>query len=348
MADQADIQASSDSDGTRIASAPFDTPDGADIALRTSDNTIFFFKKYFLIAASPFFSNLLSDATPGGTSQGRPICPVIEDSGTMHLILRLCSPSHITMEDFVAAISSHPVLSSLDKYIMTEAHQRVVNIFQEGAAALIQESPLQAFGIARALGEDTIARQAARQLLCIPMDKWTSSDKSTIINVVTGSDYHRLVQYFLRCGQAAHDTAKIAHSLYGTCARCKSPKPKTTWGLSDGEPEPNFSRLDDSNSGLRLGSSVIHIRKNTTLSYSDLVALQKITDSGDIYRHCPGTRELPQAVVSSICEMSMSACHKGVRGFVLVKSSIDSVLKAMYKEIDEAINKVPLELGDAM
>ncbi|KIY68760.1 hypothetical protein CYLTODRAFT_489486 [Cylindrobasidium torrendii FP15055 ss-10] len=324
MAHRPPSAASSNGAGLRLASAPFDTPDGADIALRTSDDTIFVFRKCFLIAASPFFSNLLADGVPDKVFRRLPLCPVLEDSETMHFVLRLCSPNHITMGDLVVALSSHPVLSTLDKYIMDAAHQRVVNMFQEGAATLIKEAPLRAFALARELGQDTIARQAARQLLCVPMDKWKISDQA-ILNI---RDYHGLVQYFLRCGQAAFDAANIAHTPLGGCATCMQ----------------SFSSSPNS-SGLKLGSSAVHIRKGDSLVHLEGVAkLQSVLDARHIFRLCPGTRQLPEVVFENLCDVSKLVCGSQWESRA-VRMSLKRVFAVMYKEIDEAIDRVPLGLS---
>ncbi|KIY68759.1 hypothetical protein CYLTODRAFT_489485 [Cylindrobasidium torrendii FP15055 ss-10] len=306
-----------------IASAPFDTSTGSDIALRTSDNTVFFFQKCLLTLASPFFANLLSDGIPDKTFRGLPLCPVHDDSGTMHFILSLCSPNHISMEDLLAAVSAHPILSSLDKYIMNGARQRLLKTFEGGAAALINDSPFCAFGIARALGQDTIALQAAQQLLCIPMNEWATSDEA----VVTSSDHLRLVQYFLHCGQAAVSAANIGICSLGHCDIC-------------------HQYIPSHHSGLSLGSRVVHLRVNDRfLDYNGMERLQSILLARDTYRQCPGTRELPQDLIARICEVVKSTCVPPL-DFATVHKSLNLTLEAMYDRINAAIDNVPLELDD--
>ncbi|KAF9032521.1 hypothetical protein BDZ89DRAFT_1131372 [Hymenopellis radicata] len=67
-----------------IAPTPFNSPGrGADLVIITSEGTILYAVKSFLIYASPFFANLLGDSSPAETYENLPVYRASEDCRTI-------------------------------------------------------------------------------------------------------------------------------------------------------------------------------------------------------------------------------------------------------------------------
>lgn len=192
-----------------ISEAPFRSKEGADLVVRSSDRVLFFVRKHLLTGASPFFLNLLADGTPNETHEGFPVCPVSEDSLTIRAVLHLCYPNHIAPLAFLDTITLSKLISSLHKYIMEDAHDRLEHIVRDGCLSLtspasgqtlIKTNPLRVFALARTLCLDDIVSLAVKEVLHIPLSQFEESPE---LEYISGRDYHRLVKYYTECGEAA-------------------------------------------------------------------------------------------------------------------------------------------------
>lgn len=169
-----------------------------DIALRASDGVVIRTNKILLIYASPFFSNLLVDGQPDETLDGLPLCPLAEHSEIVCAIIRLCAPVNLDIKDILPAFYIGGITEALNKYMMDGPCKRLMDalriyISDESTDALC------AFALARHFGLDDVLGSAVGRTLRTPIMSWPSSVPE--LTMILASDYHRLVQYFLRCGE---------------------------------------------------------------------------------------------------------------------------------------------------
>ncbi|KAF9023208.1 hypothetical protein BDZ89DRAFT_174914 [Hymenopellis radicata] len=193
-------------DPSCLAPSPFDSPNKADFILLTSDDVLFHVYKALLVLASPFFCNLLSDGTPNESHDSLPLYRVPESSSTMAIVLRLCYPIHVNAVDLFDTIDER-VLSALDKYIMDGPLTRLREIVS--SSDITTQKPLQAFGLARRLGCDDVARAAARRLLDLgPMPLHADE-----LKMMSAYELGLLMKYYHSCGQAAVRAITVVMSL---------------------------------------------------------------------------------------------------------------------------------------
>ncbi|KAF9027391.1 hypothetical protein BDZ89DRAFT_807997 [Hymenopellis radicata] len=179
------------------APTPFDSPGrGADLVIITSDGTILYVVKAFLIYASPFFANLLGDSSPDETYENLPVYRSSEDCSTMCAVMRLCYPATIGSET-TAEVS---VVDALQKYMMEDAQERLKEVIC--SSGMMKTEPIKIFAIACRYRWADIARAAAKEILRIPLLEWENSAE---LHSITGMDYHFLQQYFLECSRASVD-----------------------------------------------------------------------------------------------------------------------------------------------
>ncbi|KAF8997353.1 hypothetical protein BDZ89DRAFT_1171246 [Hymenopellis radicata] len=155
--------------------APFDVSDEADLVIQTSDNAHLFVLKALLVYNSEFFRNVLADSLPSESYQNLPLLPVVEDSRTMIAIMQLCYPIHISPAEM------------LDTYSCRCRH----GPFEEVSTSMVCDCAL--------LRMDNLARKVAKLTLRIPLSEWERAEELRLINAL---DYHSLVDYFKRSGQA--------------------------------------------------------------------------------------------------------------------------------------------------
>ncbi|EGN96995.1 hypothetical protein SERLA73DRAFT_185259 [Serpula lacrymans var. lacrymans S7.3] len=184
------------------AAAPFDRPD-ADMILRTCDNVDFRYYKFLLSLASPFFMNMFALPQPtelasDQTKYGLPIIPVSESSRVMEKLLMFCSPVYDTDVpaldnlDIVMA-----VLDAADKYDMKRVGKFVVKMII--SPHFLEPEPMRVFAITCRYRSEVETRVAARYML-----RYAISEPSYVaeLDCISGGDYHRLVKYHAKCGQA--------------------------------------------------------------------------------------------------------------------------------------------------
>ena len=114
----------------------------------------------------------------------------------------MLSPNRLFLE-FEDPLESS-VLSALQKYIMDDAISRLRRIvfFSDE----ISERPLRIFAVARQQGwPDDVAKLAARYFLSEPLRKKVAFGE---MRMITGIDYHRLLEYFWRCSDAEVESLK--------------------------------------------------------------------------------------------------------------------------------------------
>ncbi|KIY70118.1 hypothetical protein CYLTODRAFT_202556 [Cylindrobasidium torrendii FP15055 ss-10] len=307
-----------------------------------------------LVRASPFFDNLLADGIIEEVYEGLPLCPVLEDSGTMHFILRLCSPGHITILDLLDASAKHALSPALDKYLMDQPRQRVEDILR-GSHEYVQatDNALRVYALARAFGLDVVAQVAARQSLSAPLEEWEPSP--LVISVMSAADLHTLLQYRMRCSAAAHHAANIVPSPSLTsegcadntstrgirCVFCTAPK---TRSRREGV---EFPDAGDCRYLLSIGRSAFHIRTPNSANneHISLAALDKILHIGDEYKQAPGRRAVCGDLFELLYEATANACSGRVSFRENeARATMKRLVEQMQKDVDTAVVKVPLEV----
>ncbi|KAF9027230.1 hypothetical protein BDZ89DRAFT_1067055 [Hymenopellis radicata] len=208
--------------------APFDVSDEADLVIQTSDNAHLFVLKALLVYNSEFFRNVLADSLPSESYQNLPLLPVAESSRTMITVMQLCYPNHISPAEMVDIIAAVPLMQTLRKYIMEKAERRLLDVVQAADTDLLKKYPLRWFAIARSYGWDNLARKVAKLTLRIPLSEWERAEELRLINAL---DYHSLVDYFKRSGQAVPRVVTPALEIgpiyspptdgYQRCPNCK-------------------------------------------------------------------------------------------------------------------------------
>ncbi|KAF8887485.1 hypothetical protein CPB85DRAFT_291303 [Mucidula mucida] len=207
--------------------APFDVPDEADLVIRTSDNAHLFVLKAFLTYNSQFFRNVLSDSLPSQSYQNLPLLPIDENSRTMIAVMRLCYPIHISPAEMLI-VATVPVIQALRKYIMTKAEHRFLDAIMH--TELGKNHSLRFFAIARSYDYEDLAAKAVKQILRIPLSEWEGDEE---LRTISALDYHRLVDYYKRCGQAVPRAVSpeldvlgllpspVEHTPYSSSVRCQ-------------------------------------------------------------------------------------------------------------------------------
>ncbi|KAL4072826.1 hypothetical protein V8B97DRAFT_260338 [Scleroderma yunnanense] len=186
------------------ASSPFDHP-RADVVLRSSDNMDFRVFKLFLSLASPFFEALFNLPQPSDENTGNivemidglPVVPVLEDSGTLDILLRFCYPRTLTpippLDHFKNAFN---VLEAAKKYSLDEVEKAICEALFN--PKILEVDSLRCFAVARRarLRDQTI--MAAKYSLREPLiPEWFEE-----IELVTAADLLALLTYHQKCGSA--------------------------------------------------------------------------------------------------------------------------------------------------
>ncbi|KIY67352.1 hypothetical protein CYLTODRAFT_454540 [Cylindrobasidium torrendii FP15055 ss-10] len=308
-----------------VGASPFDDPERADLAVRTTDNRLLFVYKAHLVEASPFFASLLSDDSADGLEKykGLPVFSVFEDNRTMHFILRLCSSCAITVAELLTVATECPITDTLDKYLMEAPQERIADIIREAAtSSLLAQDPLCVFGLARMYRMPDLALEAARQTLNMAVSEWPSGRRESL-RALSGLDYQRLVRYHDKCGQVAVEAAGIELKPWGTCFRCDSSS--TVY---------QYLHLG------RRGFAIDLYNKNVSFSYEDMLKFAAIGRIGEMFRNRPG-RKVSAEEIELICGVAVSQCG-GTQWEV--RAAIQWAVDRLQEDVDLAISRVPLSL----
>ncbi|KIY68757.1 hypothetical protein CYLTODRAFT_453219 [Cylindrobasidium torrendii FP15055 ss-10] len=189
----------------------------------------------------------------------------------------------------------------------------------------MKASPVCIFSLACAFKLYDIARDAARQALHIPMEEWpfTSHD----LEAMPSGAYHDLVQYYLRCGNAAYTAANIHLSTSGECAGCKT-------------------SLNVDRGGLALGSMFIHIRSDHAARHQYLVDFGCMLGVREMYRRQPTGSGVPfpRDVFDVILKKMVPLCRDQDYKWAVSHARLSNAIENMQKEIDQAVDEVSFSL----
>lgn len=302
---------------------PFHSSSNADIAICTGDNVLLFTHRLYLIHASAFFRNLLSDGIPDETHEGLPLRRVPEDGSTMHFILRLSSPIHVSFSDLVAAVAASPIVATIDKYIMDTLRQRVIDILQDASHLGVKEHPFEVYALATAFGFTTIAQDAARHTLRTSISEWEIPEN--VASLISGPAYQRLVRYHIRCGVTAQETARflIDRPGIGRCVCC--------------------DKVYDDLCAIRIGESFVHVRKvDIAFTHESFMVLCKVLRMGNVYRDTPGA-EVSLDMIDLICDMVQRLPACGTTPVKAIRGAVRTAVEKMQLDVD-----VSLKLASAL
>ena len=190
------LSPASTSPSNGAAEFPFNQP-SADIILRSSDHVDFHVHHSILAQASHIFADMLSIPQPQNEERIRNQClpdvDLVEDSKTLRRLLLLCYPVNKPelepLEDIV------PVLRAATKYVM----EWPITLITRNLLSLVPSKPFRVWAVACEAGLDTVAQQAAQQLV-VATQATSSNDKRApfrterdLLKGVSAGDYFRLL-----------------------------------------------------------------------------------------------------------------------------------------------------------
>ncbi|KAJ6518937.1 hypothetical protein C8R45DRAFT_1116785 [Mycena sanguinolenta] len=187
--------------------------EAADIIVRSmSDNVDFRVQKAFLSVTSSVFrdmfslpqseSRVASGFSAGDVQDGLHIITLDEDHETLGTLLRMCYPRWMVMDCqplFPTLERVLAVLTAAKKYAMDGVEQEIRAVLV--APRFIEPNPLRAFALAMKDNLYDEAKICARYTLQTPiLGKLYMPE----LEYITAGAYHRLQQYHVFCGIAAH------------------------------------------------------------------------------------------------------------------------------------------------
>ncbi|KAJ7255462.1 hypothetical protein B0H12DRAFT_1233074 [Mycena haematopus] len=191
--------------------------EAADIIVRSiTDNVDFRVQKAFLSVASPVFRSMFS--LPQGEPQiasglaesmkdGLPIMMLDEDHETLGTLLRMCYPRWMIMDCgplFPNIERVLAVFTAAKKYVMDGVEREVREVLV--APRFVEPDPLRMFAL---MVKDDLydeAKICARYTLRTPV---LGEVYRPELEYITAGVYHRLQQYHVRCGIAAHCVSQL-------------------------------------------------------------------------------------------------------------------------------------------
>ncbi|KAJ3495753.1 hypothetical protein NLJ89_g10578 [Agrocybe chaxingu] len=181
------------------AEAPFDSPERADVVLRSSDKVDFYVLKAFLAFSSPVLRDKFAESS--SSTQGlHPVFSVKAGSGALRVVLLLCYPRmQPRLENTNEIIAAYAVAQGFKmEAVMKELEEMLL------MPAVMKQEPLRIFAIAIWRGWERIGMLAAKKTLALPfiLGEFTISKELTLI---TGSDILHLFEYRQKCVQAICD-----------------------------------------------------------------------------------------------------------------------------------------------
>ncbi|KAG2125313.1 hypothetical protein DEU56DRAFT_574907 [Suillus clintonianus] len=183
------------------AQAPFDDHN-CDIILRSSNGVDFHVFKLILSLVSPVFKKMFTLPQPDVSSV--PVIPLTEGSTTLESLLLLCYPA--TTPTFNSLDDAKAVMEAARKYDMQAA------LDCAGDLTIVQFLPdhcLELYALSCRFGWQHHAQTAAFRALEIK-DLGRPSNGFNGMKDITADDYHRLLVYHYKCGDAVQ---KVGTSL---------------------------------------------------------------------------------------------------------------------------------------
>ncbi|KAM6491634.1 hypothetical protein JOM56_012878, partial [Amanita muscaria] len=186
-----------DTDNVSDASAPFDSSAPADLILRSSDSVDFFVSGALIRRLSAVFNDMFPFPPEHEDRNGMPIVRVEENSEILRCLLSVIHHD-LDEPDMKECQLYIKVMLAARKYRMTTIERRLRK--QAANSPLTNSDPLQVYIIAAALGWEELAKTAALNTFCEPLDKLEYVDE---LRFITGADLYRLMKYRFRCADAA-------------------------------------------------------------------------------------------------------------------------------------------------
>ncbi|KAJ6514992.1 hypothetical protein C8R47DRAFT_1001122 [Mycena vitilis] len=199
--------------------APFDDPSG-DIIIRSSENIHFRMHKILLSLASPFFKEMFEIPQPvtvnGGENQrlqsdetrdGIPIIAMYDDQNqacgkeVLEFVLSSCHPARLQS-------SRPPLPATMVGPIVDVAARYGIDWAIQGALRdpdLLKSNPFILLAHACSKGLEAETRLAARGTLRFSTEDFPNE---TALKLISGYQYHTLLEFHRRCGKAAAVVAR--------------------------------------------------------------------------------------------------------------------------------------------
>jgi hypothetical protein len=205
-----------------LVKAPFDH-ERADLILRTSDRVDFRVFKIILSLASPFFAGMFDFPQPTSESEkkngGLQVVDVSESSKVLDLCLRHLYP---VPSPATAGLWDTHMLAEFARKYEVDALGSVVARY---LADLIRDDPVGVYAIAVTYGFESIAANAARLSLKLPMTRLQSPQ----LRFITAETYGELIQYHTTCGDAASAVASKREWFPAAPLDSGSPRSRFIW-----------------------------------------------------------------------------------------------------------------------
>lgn len=169
--------------------AEWGTLPGADVILRASGGKELHAHKLVLSLASPVFENMFSIPQPATESSQLPIIDVNDSPETLEQFLRVIYPVPNPPIHNVELLAS--LLRLADKYDVKAIFSAHKIYFPTISAGLL---PVHEYAILCVSGREKEAEAAARR---VPFASLTSLDSSTLLDLMTTVQYHRLASFMV-------------------------------------------------------------------------------------------------------------------------------------------------------
>ncbi|KAF8634592.1 hypothetical protein AX17_004181 [Amanita inopinata Kibby_2008] len=215
----------------RDAPKPFDSSAQADVILRSSDSVDFFVVKSLLCLVSPIFKDMFSlnrgeALEKNEMKNGVPVVPLEEDSETVNNLLLLIYPYARQLAPDVDVLIK--TAKAAQKYGMDEIKRKLRRLFL--ASQVVIEEPLRAFCVGMHLGWRDVVNVAAFNTLGKPLQDLGACDELEFVRV---ADYHRLLQWRLKCEDAV-DELFLEYDSYDDRVKSRSPWLFSDWVRDEG------------------------------------------------------------------------------------------------------------------
>ncbi|TFK33441.1 hypothetical protein BDQ12DRAFT_727763 [Crucibulum laeve] len=311
--DQSTTSSDSESLKHRTATAPFDDSN-AEIILRSSDNVDFHVHRLILSLASPVFETMFT--LPQGNTDS-PLVQMSEDSSTVDILLRYCYPTDVPEISDLGLLKK--VMEAAMKFdmpdILKQARKQLLNF--------VEKEPLSIFALAAHYKWREGAKRAAKECLAFNLIG-THVDE---LNLISASNYHRLLEYHQRCGRAASKLTLL--NEMGNADQLYSLSTRNCWIFCNNEKCPSRHV-----SGLKASDGKNRYMKEWFFLYLDAVR--------NILKDRPAVKLItPMA-------LRVAAMKKAGECYVCrprAAFDLDSfIIGPFSEEIEKAIDKIQLEL----
>ncbi|KAI0672524.1 hypothetical protein C8Q78DRAFT_757088 [Trametes maxima] len=187
-------------------------PSIGDLCIRTSDGVEFHVEKRRIADASSVFSDMISfpqvpSEGPNSLADGKPVVSVSEASATWENLLAILLPPNdpdLTLEDI------GDLLEAGKKYALHESFF-VSMKYRLWNSRFLENNPLYVYALACGHGFRSVAQEAARYSLQIPVLVLAEPSKLPAFRLLSGVAIYHLLDFRKHCANAAVARVRVKH-----------------------------------------------------------------------------------------------------------------------------------------